>query len=46
MRYIEGTDLGALLVNGARLDPKRAMAGIAQVSDALDEGAPPRADPP
>jgi serine/threonine protein kinase len=37
MRYVEGTDLRALLADGARLDPGRAVAIVAQVADALDE---------
>ena len=37
MRYIDGTDLRALLAGGARLEPARAVAIVAQVADALDE---------
>ena len=35
MRYIEGTDLRALLAEEGRLEPARAVAIIAQVADAL-----------
>ena len=35
MRYIEGTDLRALLAEEGRLEPRRAVAIIAQVADAL-----------
>jgi DNA-binding NarL/FixJ family response regulator len=37
MRYITGTDLRALLAEGRRLEPDRAVAFVAQVADALDE---------
>jgi DNA-binding NarL/FixJ family response regulator len=37
MRYVDGTDLGAVLADRARLEPPRAIAIIAQVADALDE---------
>ena len=37
MRFVEGTDLRALLADGARLDPGRAVEIVAQVADALDE---------
>jgi serine/threonine-protein kinase len=37
MRYVEGTDLGALLAGGRSLEPERAVALIAQVAGALDE---------
>ena len=38
MRYVEGTDLGALLADGeSRLLPERAVTLIAQVAGALDE---------
>jgi serine/threonine protein kinase len=37
MRYVDGTDLRALLADRARLEPARAIAIIAQVADALDE---------
>ena len=37
MRYITGTDLRALLAEGGRLEPGRAVALVAQVADALDE---------
>ena len=36
MRYLEGTDLCALLLAGGPLDPRRAAAVIAQVASALD----------
>ncbi len=36
MRYIDGTDLDRLLANGARLEPVRAAALIAQVASGLD----------
>jgi DNA-binding NarL/FixJ family response regulator len=35
MRYVEGTDLRALLAEEGRLEPARAVAIIAQVADAL-----------
>ena len=35
MRYIDGTDLRALLAEEGRLEPARAVAIIAQVADAL-----------
>ena len=35
MRYIEGTDLRALLAEEGRLEPARAVAIVAQVADAL-----------
>ena len=37
MRYVEGTDLGALLAEESVLEPARAVALIAQVAGALDE---------
>ena len=37
MRFVEGTDLGALLAGGSALEPARAVALIAQVAEALDE---------
>ncbi len=37
MRYIEGSDLRALLAEELRLEPARAVALVAQVADALDE---------
>jgi serine/threonine protein kinase len=37
MRFIEGTDLRALLAEQGRLDPERAVAVITQVAGALDE---------
>ena len=37
MRFIEGTDLRALLAEQGRLDPEHAVAVIAQVAGALDE---------
>ena len=36
MRYVEGTDLGALLGRESALDPARAVELIAQVAGALD----------
>jgi CheY-like chemotaxis protein len=36
MRYVEGTDLRALLAEEGRLEPARAVAIVAQVADALD----------
>jgi serine/threonine-protein kinase len=36
MRYVEGTDLRALLSKQGRLDPERALAIAAQVASALD----------
>src|SRR4051794_15293063 len=36
MRYVEGTDLGRLLREQGRLEPRRAAAIVAQVADALD----------
>jgi CheY-like chemotaxis protein len=37
MRYVDGTDLRALLAERATLEPARAIAIVAQVADALDE---------
>jgi DNA-binding NarL/FixJ family response regulator len=37
MRFIEGTDLGALLRDERRLDPARAVTLIGEVAGALDE---------
>ena len=37
MRFVEGTDLGALLAREQSLDPARAVGLIAQVAGALDE---------
>jgi DNA-binding NarL/FixJ family response regulator len=37
MRYVEGSDLRALLAEGGRLDPAHAVAVTAQVAGALDE---------
>jgi DNA-binding NarL/FixJ family response regulator len=37
MRFVEGTDLRALLAEEGRLTPERAVAVIAQVAGALDE---------
>ena len=37
MRYVEGTDLGALLARESALDPARAVGLVAQVAGALDE---------
>ena len=37
MRFIEGTDLRALLHDAGPLEPPRAVDLIAQVADALDE---------
>jgi DNA-binding NarL/FixJ family response regulator len=37
MRYVEGTDLGALLASESALEPARAVALVAQVAEALDE---------
>jgi tRNA A-37 threonylcarbamoyl transferase component Bud32 len=36
MRFIEGTDLGALLARAGRLEPRRAAALIDQAAQALD----------
>jgi len=36
MRYVEGTDLKALLQREHALEPQRALAIVAQVADALD----------
>jgi DNA-binding NarL/FixJ family response regulator len=37
MRYVEGTDLGALLARESALEPARAVGLVAQVAGALDE---------
>jgi DNA-binding NarL/FixJ family response regulator len=37
MRYVDGTDLGALLARESALEPARAVGLIAQVAGALDE---------
>jgi serine/threonine protein kinase len=37
MRYVDGTDLKALLARERKLEPARAVAIVAQVADALDE---------
>jgi DNA-binding NarL/FixJ family response regulator len=37
MRYIEGTDLKNVLARAGRLEPRRAVAIVAQIADALDE---------
>src|SRR5918995_2405135 len=37
MRYVDGTDLGALLARESALEPARAVDLIAQVAGALDE---------
>jgi DNA-binding NarL/FixJ family response regulator len=37
MRFVEGTDLRALLGDGERIEPARAIDLAAQVADALDE---------
>ena len=37
MRYVEGTDLGALLARESALDPDRAVGLVAQVAGALDD---------
>ena len=37
MRFVDGVDLGALLVEHGRLEPGRAGRLITQVADALDE---------
>jgi DNA-binding NarL/FixJ family response regulator len=37
MRYVDGTDLRALLEEQGRLDPRRAVAVVEQVAGALDE---------
>jgi serine/threonine protein kinase len=37
MRYVDGTDLGALLARESALEPVRAVGLIAQVAGALDE---------
>src|SRR5215211_100138 len=36
MRYIDGSDLRALISSGGRLDPRRAAALLGQVGNALD----------
>ncbi len=36
MRYVEGTDLHELLQREGRLDPRRALAILAQAASALD----------
>jgi class 3 adenylate cyclase len=36
MRYVEGSDLGALIANEGRLDPARAVGLLKGVADALD----------
>jgi DNA-binding NarL/FixJ family response regulator len=37
MRYVKGTDLRSLLARERRLEPRRAVAIIGQIADALDE---------
>jgi DNA-binding response OmpR family regulator len=37
MRFVDGTDLRALLAEAGRLEPERAVATIEQVAGALDE---------
>jgi DNA-binding NarL/FixJ family response regulator len=37
MRYVEGTDLKSLLGRERRLDPRRAVAIVGQIANALDE---------
>ncbi len=37
MRYVDGTDLGKLLRDGARIEPARAASIVRQVADALEE---------
>ncbi len=36
MRYVEGTDLRALLEREGRLEPERALALVTELADALD----------
>ncbi len=37
MRFVDGTDLGALLAEESQLEPARAVALVAQVAGALDQ---------
>ena len=46
MRYVEGTDLKALLREEGALEPVRALAIFAQVADAIDDGTRARSRPP